>query len=272
MSYTYRIQAILEAQDKASGVLNSFVSKLQGLQQQTAGLGSTFKTAFGVGLGYLAARGIETAIHYIWDATQAYAGFEKTLTLASIQGGIAIDQLKETVYSLMDTFGLTSQEASQLALDLVRAGIAGDQLRDVMEAVTAAAIATGEPVENLSGAIIAMMNVFGVTADQAANLITSAGNLAIGTATEFGQALAKVAPLAKAAGLSLEETSAWLVALNNAGITFLQSGMWINNVLRQWQVEQYLFSSFVDDSFTHGSVVLWPSLCTLTGLPQTCSP
>ncbi|HDI31785.1 MAG TPA: LLM class flavin-dependent oxidoreductase [Thermofilum sp.] len=34
----------------------------------------------------------------------------------------------------------------------------------------------------------------------------------------------------------------------------------------------YLFSSFVNDSFTHGSVVLWPSLCTLTGLPQTCSP
>jgi len=39
----------------------------------------------------------------------------------------------------------------------------------------------------------------------------------------------------------------------------------------RWDVP-YLFSSFVDDSFTHGSVVLWPSLCTLTGLPQTCSP
>ena len=34
----------------------------------------------------------------------------------------------------------------------------------------------------------------------------------------------------------------------------------------------YLFSSFVDDNFTHDSVVLWPPLCMLEGPPQTCSP
>ena len=72
-------------------------------------------------------------------------------------------------------------------------------------------------------------------------------------------------------GMSISSSEMYkhLSVLMDTGVVVKQGKLYM---LTKRGDELYLFSSFMDDSFTHGSVVLWLPLCTLTGLPQTCSP
>ena len=238
MSETYRIVAILEAEDKLTPTVKNIRNNAGILTAAFSSIGSAIGAVFGSSIATIAVNAVDTLSRIVQNSIGTFAGFEQTIQAAAMQAGSNFEDIKDTAYEVMEQFGLTSQEASQLALDLARAGISGNQLTEAMKNISAAAVATGEPIENLSKGIIAAVNVFGTSYAEAADLITQAGNMAVGTAGEFADALSKIAPLMQATNTSLKDGSAWLVTLNNAGISFAQAGMWINNVLRQWSTEQ----------------------------------
>ena len=131
----------------------------------------------------------------------------------------------------------TSFSASQAAEGMENLAAAGFSVTETMEAMPGLldlAAASGEDLSASSDIAAAAIRGFGLEASEAAHVadvLAANANMTNSSVAQTGEALKYIAPVARAAGISLEETSAAIGLMANAGIQGSQAGTTLRGAL-----------------------------------------
>lgn len=183
-----------------------------------AGLG-----AFGLNL-FGAAAAVTAFVGVIRGAAQTITGFEQAnANLASILG-VSKDQIGEltdSAIALGPALGRLPQEVTDLQTELAKLGFTTPQILEAQEAVILLANATGESLGKSAEVAAATLKGFGLDADQTQRVVDVMAQSFNATSLDlekFSTAMATLAPAAKAAGFSFEETTALVGVLADRGL------------------------------------------------------
>ena len=179
------------------------------------------------GGGRLAAAGIGMAAP-IAAAVQQGAAFESTLlNIKASTGATAaqIDQIKASSMAMSQALGVGPTAAAEGMLALLKAGmdledVLGGAGKSAMEFSSVGQVAVGDAAEVLTD----IMNVFGGTAAQAANIMSSAADSSSVTIEQMVQAFSQASAVAKLADQSLSDTATSIALLGAAGIKGSDAG------------------------------------------------
>ena len=131
----------------------------------------------------------------------------------------------------------TSFSASQAAEGMENLAAAGFSVTGTMEAMPGLldlAAASGEDLSASSDIAASAIRGFGLEASEAAHVadvLAANANMTNSSVAQTGEALKYIAPVARAAGISLEETSAAIGLMANAGIQGSQAGTTLRGAL-----------------------------------------
>ena len=131
-----------------------------------------------------------------------------------------ITKLTDRIEELGATTSFTASEVAEAAVALGRAGFSPKEIDETLESMLALSRATGQDLARSTEVAAAALRSFGLQTDQAgrvADILTATADGSSQTLDDLGEGLKLVAPLAKLAGFSLEEMSASLGALADAG-------------------------------------------------------
>lgn len=131
----------------------------------------------------------------------------------------------------------TSFSASSAAMgmeNLAAAGFAVTEIMDAMPGMLDLAAASGEDLASSADIAASALRGFGLEASEAghvADVLAANANMTNSSVADTGEALKYIAPLARAAGVSLEETAAAIGIMANAGIQGSQAGTTLRGAL-----------------------------------------
>lgn len=206
--------------------LNEMGSKLTSVGDKMKSMGQTLSlsvTAPIVGLGAAAAK---TSIEF--EAQMSKVG--------AISGATAgeMDKLKESALSLGAS---TSKSASEVAKGQEGLAAMGFTVKDILGAmpgVISAAEASGADMAQTADVMASSLNIFGLKASEAsrvADVLAQTANQSAADITDMQYALKYAGPPAAALGVSLEETSAAIGIMTNAGMQGEQAGTTLRGAL-----------------------------------------
>ena len=239
MSYTVSI--LVRAVDRASGVLRGLGSSISALEARLGSL-SGLALAFADVAGDLALAALDRLAQAADACVEAYARFEWVLVRVATATGalgegarVLAGQMGELARRVGVELGVGAVRAAEALESLVKAGLAGEEATRALEATLKLAqielIGAGEAADYVAG----ILRMFSLSADQAERVVDALVNASIrgiGTARDFALALTYCGTTASLLGLSLEETLAALVKINNAGIEAYKAGRYLDAMLR----------------------------------------
>jgi len=146
---------------------------------------------------------------------------------ALVQNSAQTASLSDTALALGRASIFTSKQVLDLQITLLKYGFTVDEVNKSTQGLITIAEATGTTLADVSEVGSATLRGFGLEAQEmsrvadvmAASFVNSALDI-----TKFRESMKYVAPVAKQVGFSLEETTAHLSALANAGISGSQAG------------------------------------------------
>lgn len=150
----------------------------------------------------------------------------QTLAAAGESNG-RFGELSDSVTRLASSSAFSAKEIAGVTTELARAGFTIDDVAKALPGIDAAANASGEGLAEATQNIITSLGGFQLGADQAgrvADVLTVAANAAAQSTSDVGEAFKYTAPIAKALGLTLEDTAGATILLANAGIKGSQAG------------------------------------------------
>lgn len=192
-------------------------------------------------IGGLAVKGLSVATGAITGTATALGGvsiaaikagsdFESQMSrVQAISGatGSEFNKLKEQAIQLGADTAFSSSQAAEGMENLAAAGFTTSEIMDAMPGLLDLAAASGEDLASSSDIAASTLRGFGLEAADAAHVadvLAANANKTNSSVADTGEAMKYVAPLARAAGLSLEETAAAIGIMANAGIQGAQAG------------------------------------------------
>ena len=238
---SYAVSILIEAVDRASGVLSGVAGALGefgGVAGAVAGVVSGVLTK----AIDLLVEALERAIEVARECVDAYAQYEWVLIRVATATGavgeqahVLAGQFEELTRRVGVEFGVGATRAAEALESLVKAGLEGEEATEALEATLMLAqielMDTGEAADYVA----AILRAFSLSADQAAHVVdvlVNASIKGIATARDFAYALSYCSGIAAQLGLSLEETVAALVAMNNQGIQATYAGRYLMRMLQ----------------------------------------
>jgi TP901 family phage tail tape measure protein len=143
------------------------------------------------------------------------------------------EQLKEAAMAAGEEFGVGATKAMEALESLVKAGLEGEDAIEALNAALALAQIEGIEAAEASDMLVGILGMYQMSAEEAAHatdVLANASIQGIATASEFAHGLQFVGGRAQSLGFSLEETTAVLVAMNNAGINATSAGRYLNEM------------------------------------------
>jgi TP901 family phage tail tape measure protein len=179
------------------------------------------------GGGKLAAAGIGMAAP-IAAAVQQGAAFESTLLNIKASTGATsgeIDKIKASAMDMSKALGVGPTAAAEGMLALLKAGMSlqdvlGGAGQSALEFASVGQVAVGDAAEVLTD----IMNVFGGTAAQAANIMSASADSSSVSIEQMVQAFSQASAVSKQADQSLSDTAAAIAILGAAGIKGSDAG------------------------------------------------
>lgn len=167
------------------------------------------------------------------------ATFEQSMAkVKAVSGATAAEfkSLQDNAKELGSTTRFTASEVSALQLEFAKLGFSADEITQVTGATLNLAQATGSDLAQSAEVAGATLRAFGLDASEtsrvtdvmAASFSTSALDI-----DSFQDSMKFVAPVAKAAGVSLEEATAMLGQLANNGIKGSTAGTSLRRILQE---------------------------------------
>jgi len=167
------------------------------------------------------------------------ADFEQSMAKVKAVSGATGDEFKklqDNAKELGRTTRFTASEVSALQLEYAKLGFSADEITQVTGATLNLAQATGSDLAQSAEVAGATLRAFGLNASEtervtdvmAASFSSSALDI-----NSFQDAMKFVAPVAKAAGVSLEEATAMLGQLANNGIKGSNAGTSLRRILQE---------------------------------------
>ena len=201
-----------------------------GFNSGTSKLGSIFQSGLGVLTGNL----MNSALSKLGDIASATIniGSEFEAQMSRVQAisgatGEEFTALREQALQLGADTSFSASSAAEGMENLAAAGFTTSEIMDAMPGLLDLAAASGEDLANSSDIAASTLRGFGLAASEAghvADVLAENANRTNSSVADTGEAMKYVAPLARAAGLSLEETAAAIGIMANAGIQGSQAG------------------------------------------------
>ena len=163
-------------------------------------------------------------------AAKTGADFESQMSRVKAISGATGEEFEELKAQAIELGAETSFSALQAAEGMENLAAAGFTTTETMEAMPGLldlAAASGEDLASSSDIAASTLRGFGLAASDAghvADVLAENANRTNSSVAETGEAMKYVAPLARAAGLSFEETAAAIGVMANAGIQGSQAG------------------------------------------------
>lgn len=163
-------------------------------------------------------------------AAKTGADFESQMSRVKAISGATGEEFEKLKAQAIELGAETSFSASQAAEGMENLAAAGFTTTETMEAMPGLldlAAASGEDLASSSDIAAAALRGFGMEASEAghvADVLAENANRTNSSVAETGEAMKYVAPLARSAGLSFEETAAAIGIMANAGIQGSQAG------------------------------------------------
>ena len=182
-----------------------------------------------VGGVQLLSRALRNSFDIIKNFDQAQANLASVL-------GVTRDEmsgLTEMAKKLGATTKFTASEVSELQLEFAKLGFTQKEIEGVTEATLQLAAASGTDLGNAASITGSTIRAFGLDVSETQRVVDvmaksfSASSLDI---NKFQTAMGNVAPVAASAGLTVEETTAMLGTLTDAGIDASTAGTGLRNV------------------------------------------
>ena len=190
-----------------------------------------------VGFAALTA-GVIVASKAIMSATKEFMKFEAGMAeVKSILLDVSdsdFGRLEDSAKQLGATTAFTAEEASGGMANLARAGFSTNEILAATPAVLNLASATGMELAEASNIAAVAVRGFGLEATETAHVadvLALAASKTNTTVTEMGDAMSYVAPVANQLGFTIEETSAMLGKLADAGIKGSKGGTALRTIM-----------------------------------------
>ena len=199
-------------------------------------------------LGSITAKGLKAATTTIAGTATVLAGvstaaikvgsdFEAQMSrVKAISGatGEEFDQLRQQAIDLGADTAFSASQAAQGMENLAAAGFETDEIMSAMPGMLDLAAASGEDLAASADIAASTLRGFGLEASEAghvADVLAENANRTNSSVAETGEAMKYIAPLARAAGISMEETAAAIGIMANAGIQGSQAGTTLRGAL-----------------------------------------
>lgn len=170
-------------------------------------------------------------------AVKVGSDFEAQMSrVQAISGATAeeLEDLKDQAIQLGADTAFSAKEAAEGMENLAAAGFTTSEIMDAMPGMLNLAAAAGEDLASSSDIAASTLRGFGLEASDAAHVadvLAENANRTNSSVAETGEAMKYVAPLARAAGISMEETAAAIGIMANAGIQGSQAGTTLRGAL-----------------------------------------
>lgn len=207
-----------------------FFATIGKVNQQIGKIGKSMVSAggkmAGVGIGMAAP---------IAAAVKQGANFESTLLAIKASTGATSDEIDAIKASAMDmskALGVGPTQATKGMLELLKAGMKVDQVLGGAGKAALEFASVGEM--DVSQAAVVMsdaMNVFKVSADKAANSMSSAADASSTSITQMAEAFSMSSAVAGLANQSIDDLSATLAILANNGVKGSDAGTSVKTML-----------------------------------------
>jgi TP901 family phage tail tape measure protein len=158
------------------------------------------------------------------------ADFEAQMSRVKAISGATGEEFEALQAKALELGASTSKSASEIAMgfeDMAAMGFNATQIIDAMPGVIAAAEASGSDLAKTSGIVAAALNAFQMEASDAtkvADILAMTANISAAGIDDMGYALKYVGPVANALGITLEEVSAAIGIMTNAGLDGSNAG------------------------------------------------
>ncbi|HZG87307.1 phage tail tape measure protein [Paenibacillus sp.] len=220
----YEISAV----DNFSKTFDELERKLGGLSGLAGGAKSAGAglTAMGAGL----AAGIGSAIAVGADFDKQMSGVQ------AISGATAeeFELLREQALQLGSSTSKSASESAVAMRELAAMGFDVNSIMGAMPGVIAASEASGADMAQVSEVMASTLNIFGKEASEAtkvADILAQTANISAADITDMQYALKYAGPPAASLGVSLEELSASIGIMTNAGMQGEQAGTTLRSAL-----------------------------------------
>lgn len=195
-------------------------------------------TSKGMKAATVAVTGTATALGGVATAAiKAGSDFEAQMSrVQAISGatGKELEELRSQAVELGADTSFSASEAAQGMENLAAAGFETNEIMDAMPGLLDLAAASGEDLASSSDIAASTLRGFGLAASEAghvADVLAENANRTNSSVAETGEAMKYIAPLARAAGISMEETAAAIGIMANAGIQGSQAGTTLRGAL-----------------------------------------
>jgi len=175
------------------------------------------------------------------SVVSVFTEFEFTMAKVLAVSGATTNEfnaLSESAQELGRTTFFTAQQVAELQLNYSKLGFSAAEILDAQEATLALATATGSDLARSATVAGAAVRGFGLDASETGRVVDVMAVSFSSSAMDIEKwqtSMTKVAPIAKAAGFSIEDTAAIMSKLTDAGIEASIAGTSLRNILLKMQ-------------------------------------
>lgn len=233
LQYRNALNATTIAQNnlrQSSNQLRSSQAQMGGGFRSLLKIGNQLAGVFGAGLGvYGIVRAFRGAVLTIRDFDQ------EIRTLASISGATAqeIEDLSRVAIKVGMSTKFSATEVAGLMTELSKLGFAVDEINKMTDGISKLATATNEELSPTAETVGNIIRAMGYDASQTAQIVDVMALSFTRSALDlsrFRESMKYISPLAKSVGFSVENVSAVLAKLADAGVSGSMAGTSLRNV------------------------------------------
>lgn len=170
---------------------------------------------------------------------QVFKGFEQEMSKVQAVSGATAEEFKalsDNAKELGASTMFSAREVASLQTEFAKLGFSATEITKVTGATLALAQASGADLARAAEVAGSTLRAFGLDASETGRvtdvMASSFSTSALDMET-FAESMKYVAPVAKSAGMSIEETSAMLAVLANAGIKGSQAGTSLRRIISE---------------------------------------
>ena len=225
---TATLEIVIQAIDNASKQLSTIEEKMAGVSKAASSFMQVGTLMAGAGAALTGSIGV---------AVNTFKDFQYAMTNVQAISGATVDELaklEEAARKFGQSTTFSATQIAQAEYDLASAGLSASESVQALGAILDLAAATQSDLATTSQIVTATLSQFALTADEAArvsDVFVQAINKSQATMPKLGDSMRYVGPIAQSLNMSLEQTTAALMALYNAGYQGEQAGTMLRAAL-----------------------------------------
>ena len=182
-----------------------------------------------------------TVSRTVGELVRTFTEFEFVMAKVNAVSGATDAEFKgltETAEELGRTTFFTAAQVGELMLNFSKLGFTAQEIQNAVEPTLNLATATGSDLARSATVAGAAVRGFGLDASETSRVVDVMAVAFAGSALDiekFQTSMTKVAPIAKSAGFSIEDTTAMMAKLTDAGIEASIAGTSLRNILLKMQ-------------------------------------